>query len=45
MAIAKKAERRLHDKFWKIANRKDRPTAAVAVAREMAGFIWALLSL
>ncbi len=45
VAIAKKAERRLHDKFWKVANRKDRKTAVVAVAREMAGFIWALLTL
>jgi transposase len=45
VAIAKKAERRLHDKFWKVANRKDRRVAAVAVAREMAGFIWALLTL
>jgi transposase len=45
VAIAKKAERRLHDKFWKVANRKDRKTAAVAVAREMAGFIWAMLTL
>lgn len=45
VAIAKKAERRLHDKFWNVANRKDRKTAAVAVAREMTGFIWALLTL
>ena len=45
VAIAKKAERRLHDKFWKVALRKDRKTATVAVAREMAGFIWALLTL
>jgi transposase len=43
--IAKKAERRLHDKFWKVALRKDSKTAAVAVAREMAGFVWALLTL
>ena len=39
--IAKKAERRLYDKFWKIALRKDRKTAVTAVAREMAGFVWA----
>lgn len=45
VALARKAERRLHDKFWGVANRKDRRTAAVAVAREMAGFIWALLTL
>ncbi len=42
--IAKKAERRLHDKFWKIALRKDRRTAVTAVAREMAGFVWAILT-
>jgi transposase len=45
VAIAKKAERRLHDKFWKVANRKERRTAAIAVARELSGFIWALLTL
>jgi transposase len=43
--IAKKAERRLHDKYWKIAVRKDPRIAATAVAREMAGFVWALLTL
>ena len=42
--IAKKAERRLHDKFWKIAVRKDSKIAATAVAREMAGFVWAILT-
>ncbi len=41
--IAKKAERRLHDKYWKIAVRKDPRIAATAVAREMVGFVWALL--
>lgn len=45
VAIAKKAERRLHDKFWKVTLRKDRKTAAVAVARELVGFVWALLRL
>lgn len=45
VAIGKKAEKRLHDKFWKVALRKDRRTAATAVAREMAGFIWAVLTL
>lgn len=43
--LAKKAERRLHDKYWKIALRKDPRIAATAVAREMAGFVWALLTL
>ncbi len=45
VAIAKKAERRRHDKYWKIAVRKDPRIAATAVAREMTGFVWALLTL
>ncbi len=44
VAIAKKAEQRLHHKFWKVGSRKDTKTAATAVAREMAGFVWALLT-
>lgn len=44
VAVAIKAEKRLHHKFWKIAVRKDRNTAAVAVAREMAGFVWAIMT-
>jgi transposase len=43
--IAKRAERRLHDKYWRLAVRKESPIAATAVAREMAGFVWALLTL
>lgn len=42
--IAKKAEKRLHEKFWKIAMRKDRKIAATAVAREAVGFVWAILT-
>ncbi len=45
VALAQKAEQRLHHKFWKVASRKDHKTAAVAVAREMAGFVWGMLSL
>lgn len=45
VAIARKAERRLYDKFWKVGLRKDPKTAAVAVARELVGFVWALLTL
>lgn len=45
VAVAKKAGQRLHHKFWVVAMRKDRKTAATAVAREMVGFIWALLTL
>ncbi len=43
VAVARKAERRLHRRFWHLARRKDRKTAAVAVARELAGFVWAIL--
>lgn len=43
VAIGRKAEKRLHHKFWKIAMRRDRRIAATAVAREMAGFVWAIL--
>ena len=44
VAIARKAEKRLYDKFWRTAARKERQVAATAVAREMAGFVWAILS-
>jgi transposase len=41
--IARKAELRLHRKFMKLLGRgKPKGVAAVAVARELAGFIWAL---
>lgn len=43
-AIGRKAEKRLHSTFWRIATRKERCIAATAVAREMAGFVWAILS-
>jgi len=36
-----KAQYRLHNKFWRLASRKERRIAAVAVARELAGFVWA----
>lgn len=45
VAIGKKAEKRLHQKFWKVLSRKDRKTAVTAVAREMVGFVWAILTL
>ena len=44
VAIGRKAEKRLHDRFWCIAVRKERGVAATAVARELAGFVWAILS-
>jgi transposase len=44
VAIGRKAQQRLHQTFWRIACRKDRRIAVTAVAREMAGFVWALLT-
>jgi transposase len=43
VAIARQAATRLRHKFWKLAMRKDRTVAATAVARELAGFVWAIL--
>lgn len=38
------AQQRLHDKFVKVAAKHDRNVAVVAVARELAGFVWALMT-
>lgn len=43
VAIAVKAQHRLSSKFWKLSQRKHTNKAVVAVARELAGFIWAAL--
>ena len=43
VAIAVKAQHRLHKTFWKIASRKHSCTAVTAVARELCGFIWSAL--
>jgi transposase len=41
--IARKAQTRLHRTFWRLTHRgKAQPIAAVAVARELAGFVWAI---
>lgn len=41
---ALKAQQRLHSRYWRLVNRGKRPpVAAVAVAREMVGFVWALM--
>ncbi len=41
--IARQCDKRLHQKFRRMANRgKERQKVAVAVSRELAGFIWAL---
>jgi len=42
-AIAEKAEQRLHRRFRKLLNRgKCNQKAVTAVARELAGFVWAI---
>ena len=39
-----KAQRRLNRTYWKmVAKGKQTPVAATAVARELAGFVWALM--
>lgn len=38
------AQHRLHNKYVKVAARHNRNVAIVAVARELAGFIWALMN-
>lgn len=43
IAIARKAQNRLHRKFWRLLSRgKPSQKAAVAVARELSGFVWAI---
>jgi len=44
VAIALKAQHRLHKKFWRLDQRKHRHVAITAVARELCGFIWAILT-
>jgi hypothetical protein len=44
VALADKAMHRLHRRFNRLlAKGKPRPKAVVAVARELAGFVWAAL--
>jgi transposase len=44
VAIAPRAQTRLHDRYWHhIHHRKPPAVAAVAVARELAGFCWGLM--
>lgn len=40
--IAWKAQERLHQRFKQLAAKKNRVVAATAVARELAGFVWAI---
>jgi len=44
IAHAWKAQQRLYRKYWRIARRKDTRTAVVAVARELSGFVWAVMT-
>jgi transposase len=42
--IAQRAQRRLHDRYWRLVNHgKTGNKAATAVARELAGFVWSVL--
>lgn len=44
--IAQRAQDRLHRKFWRLVSRGKAPqVAVVAVARELAGFVWAIAQL
>jgi transposase len=43
VATALKAQHRLYKKFWRLEQRKHRHVAITAVARELCGFIWAIL--
>lgn len=44
VAIAHKAQVRLHRTYWRLLHRNKPPqVAVVAVARELAGFVWAIL--
>jgi transposase len=43
VAIAIKAQHRLYKKFWRLDQRKHRHVAITAVARELTGFVWAIL--
>lgn len=45
IAIADRAQQRLHRRFWKLTLGSNKPAnkAVVAVARELAGFVWAAL--
>jgi hypothetical protein len=46
LAIATKAQARLHARYWRLVERRKPTTvAATAVARELTGFCWALMRL
>lgn len=41
--FSKKVQIRLYKKFWRLAAKKPKPKAVTAVARELAGAVWALM--
>jgi transposase len=45
IALADKAQHRLHRRYWKLLGARSKPPnqAVIAVARELAGFVWAAL--
>lgn len=45
IAIADRAQQRLHRRYWRLTEGSKKPAnkAVVAVARELAGFVWAVL--
>jgi transposase len=45
IALADKAQRRLHHRFWSLVSARTKPPnqAVIAVARELTGFLWAAL--
>lgn len=44
LAYSWKAQLRLNARFWKLAHKGHKNAAAVAVARELAGFVWGLMT-
>ena len=43
--IAEKAQVRLHSRYWDLVSKRKHPNKAVmAIARELAGFIWVMLT-
>jgi transposase len=44
IALAQKAMKRLHGRYWQLVNKGKPPQVAItAVARELAGFVWAIM--
>jgi len=39
-----KAQQRLSKKYWRLVNHKNKNIATVAVARELSGFVWSLMT-